>query len=163
MKDSNFIFLQSAYSDLFTLGQLAEGLISIDPNSSLTKSRLFAEKLTALIWSFEELEVTEEPQVYKINKLYDEKIVPEIIKDILHLIRKSGNRATHTGNSSKEEALFVLKKLFKLSTWFYETYENVRLSHITYSEPIGISTDNEIEELNKKLLSIIRKTTRTNF
>ena len=51
MKDSNFIFLQSAYSDLFTLGQLAEGLISIDPNSSLTKSRLFAEKLTALIWS----------------------------------------------------------------------------------------------------------------
>lgn len=154
MKDSNFIFLQSAYSDLFTLGQLAEGLISIDPNSSLTKSRLFAEKLTALIWSFEELEVTEEPQVYKINKLYDEKIVTEIIKDILHLIRKSGNRATHTGNSSKEEALFVLKKLFKLSTWFYETYENVRLSHITYSEPIGISTDNEIEELNKKLLSL---------
>lgn len=121
MKDSNFIFLQASYPDLFTLGKLVERLISIDPNSSLTKSRLFSEKLTTLIWSFEELEVTSEPQVYKINKLYDRGIIPEIIKDILHLIRKSGNRATHTGNSSKEEALFILKKLFKLSIWFYET------------------------------------------
>ena len=111
MKDSNFIFLQASYPDLFTLGKLVERLISIDPNSSLTKSRLFSEKLTTLIWSFEELEVTSEPQVYKINKLYDRGIIPEIIKDILHLIRKSGNRATHTGNSSKEEALFILKKL----------------------------------------------------
>lgn len=109
MKDSNFIFLQASYPDLFTLGKLVERLISIDPNSSLTKSRLFSEKLTTLIWSFEELEVTSEPQVYKINKLYDRGIIPEIIKDILHLIRKSGNRATHTGNSSKEEALFILK------------------------------------------------------
>ena len=107
MKDSNFIFLQASYPDLFTLGKLVERLISIDPNSSLTKSRLFSEKLTTLIWSFEELEVTSEPQVYKINKLYDRGIIPEIIKDILHLIRKSGNRATHTGNSSKEEALFI--------------------------------------------------------
>ena len=132
MKDSNFIFLQASYPDLFTLGKLAERLISIDPNSSLTKSRLFSEKLTTLIWSFEELEVTSEPQVYKINKLYDSGIIPEIIKDILHLIRKSGNRATHTGNSSKEEALFILKKLFKLSIWFYETYENTHYLMLIY-------------------------------
>ena len=70
MKNSNFSFLQAAYPDLFTLGVLAERLIAIDPNSSLTKSRLLAEKLTSLIWSFEELEVTSEAQVYKINKLY---------------------------------------------------------------------------------------------
>lgn len=49
MKDSNFIFLQASYPDLFTLGKLVERLISIDPNSSLTKSRLFSEKLTTLI------------------------------------------------------------------------------------------------------------------
>lgn len=151
MKDSNFIFLQASYPDLFTLGKLVERLISIDPNSSLTKSRLFSEKLTTLIWSFEELEVTSEPQVYKINKLYDRGIIPEIIKDILHLIRKSGNRATHTGNSSKEEALFILKKLFKLSIWFYETYENTQLPNVEYIEPRGISSENEINELNHKL------------
>lgn len=149
MKDSNFIFLQASYPDLFTLGKLVERLISIDPNSSLTKSRLFSEKLTTLIWSFEELEVTSEPQVYKINKLYDRGIIPEIIKDILHLIRKSGNRATHTGNSSKEEALFILKKLFKLSIWFYETYENTQLPNVEYIEPRGISSENEINEINE--------------
>ena len=87
----------------------------------------------------------------KINKLYDRGIIPEIIKDILHLIRKSGNRATHTGNSSKEEALFILKKLFKLSIWFYETYENTQLPNVEYIEPRGISSENEINELNHKL------------
>lgn len=151
MKNSNFSFLQAAYPDLFTLGVLAERLIAIDPNSSLTKSRLFAEKLTSLIWSFEELEVTSEAQVYKINKLYESGIIPEIIKDILHLIRKSGNRATHTGNSSREEALFILKKLFRLSIWFYETYENTRLSGVEYVDPTWTSTDDEIKELNHKL------------
>ena len=55
MKSSNFQFLQTTYSELFTLGSLAEKLISIDHNSSLTKSRLFAERLTALIWDFEGL------------------------------------------------------------------------------------------------------------
>lgn len=151
MKDSNFIFLQTTYPELHTLGQLAERLIAIDPNSSLTKSRLFAEKLTALIWDFERIEATDETQISKINKLYDEKIVPEIIKDILHLIRKSGNRATHTGNSSKDEALFVLRKLFKLSIWFYETYENAKLTNVVYQEPIGLSTSSDIDELNNKL------------
>lgn len=151
MKNSNFSFLQAAYPDLFTLGVLAERLIAIDPNSSLTKSRLFAEKLTSLIWSFEELEITSETQVYKINKLYDNGIIPEIIKDILHLIRKSGNRATHTGNSSREEALFILKKLFKLSIWFFETYENTMVSDVEYVEPTWTSTDDEIKELNHKL------------
>lgn len=151
MKDSNFIFLQTTYAELHTLGQLAERLIAIDPNSSLTKSRLFAEKLTALIWDFETIEATDEKQFYKINKLYDEKIVPEIIKDILHLIRKSGNHATHTGNSSKDEALFVLRKLFKLSIWFYETYENAKLTDVVYQEPIGLSTSSDIDELNNKL------------
>lgn len=151
MKNSNFSFLQAAYPDLFTLGVLAERLIAIDPNSSLTKSRLLAEKLTSLIWSFEELEVTSEAQVYKINKLYESGIIPEIIKDILHLIRKSGNRATHTGNSSREEALFILKKLFRLSIWFYETYENTRLSGVEYVDPTWTSTDDEIKGLNHKL------------
>lgn len=41
MKKSSFIFLQSGYPELFTLTELAEKLISIDPNSSLTKVRLF--------------------------------------------------------------------------------------------------------------------------
>ena len=154
MKDSNFIFLQSAYPELFTLGQLAEKLINVDPNSSLTKSRLFAEKITVLIWNFEELENTENIQIARINKLYSNGLIPEIIKDILHLIRKSGNKATHVGNSSKDEALFILKKLFRLSLWFYQTYENSDLSNIEFEELSGCVTENEIDSLNQELQSL---------
>ncbi len=154
MKNSNFTFLQSAYPDLFTLGELTERLLVIDPNSSLTKSRLFAEKLTVLIWNFEELNATNELQVHKIDKLYNEGIIPDIIQSLLHTIRKSGNRATHMGNSTKEEALFVLKKVFKLSKWFYVTYEDAQLPDIQFIEPTVISSDSEISELNKKLQSL---------
>lgn len=41
MKDSSFIFLQSDYPELYTLTELAEKLVGINPNSSLTKTRLF--------------------------------------------------------------------------------------------------------------------------
>lgn len=37
MKYSSFIFLQPDYPELYTLSELAEKLINIDPNSSLTK------------------------------------------------------------------------------------------------------------------------------
>lgn len=41
MKDSSFIFLQSDYLELYALTELAEKLVSIDLNSSLTKACLF--------------------------------------------------------------------------------------------------------------------------
>lgn len=47
--------------------------------------------------------------------------------------------------------IFILKKLFKLSIWFYETYENTQLPNVEYIEPRGISSENEINELNHKL------------
>lgn len=56
MKNSSFIFLQSDYPELFTLTELAEKLVSIDPNSSLTKIRLFVEKLVLLMGEFERYE-----------------------------------------------------------------------------------------------------------
>ena len=56
MKNSSFIFLQPEYPELFTLTELAEKLVSIDPNSSLTKTRLFVEKLVLLMGEFERYE-----------------------------------------------------------------------------------------------------------
>lgn len=41
MKDSSLLFLQPDSPELSTLTELAEKLVSIDPNSSLTKARLF--------------------------------------------------------------------------------------------------------------------------
>lgn len=148
---SCFNFLKDTYPELYTISELSEKLVDIDPSSSLTKSRLLAEKIVKLIWEFEELESTESIQTQRIDRLYQQNIITEIIRDILHTIRRSGNRATHEGGSTKEESLFILKKAFKLVKWFYETYENTNLGDITYLKPENYDK-NEINELNKKLI-----------
>ncbi|HET8886911.1 MAG TPA: DUF4145 domain-containing protein, partial [Salinimicrobium sp.] len=133
--NSKFSFLQFSYTELFKISELAEKLIHIDPSSSLAKSRLFSEKMAFLIWEFEGLEPFEGNQVERINQLFYRNFIPEVIKDLLHTIRKSGNRATHLGDSSEKEAFFILKKCFQLAKWFYETYENNYLAVEEYSLP----------------------------
>ena len=113
--DSKFSFLKGNYPELFTISELSERLLEIDSNSSLAKSRLFSEKITILIWEFENLEDFNGNLAERINQLYYKNCIPEIVKDILHTIRKSGNKAAHDGNSNKQEALFVLKKCFSLA------------------------------------------------
>lgn len=132
---SKFSFLQIAYPELFKISELAEKLIDVDPSSALAKSRLFSEKMTGLIWDFENLETAEGTQIDRINQLFYRNVIPEQVKDVLHTIRKSGNKATHQGNSSRQEALFILKKSYQLARWFYETYENDYLEPEEYVLP----------------------------
>jgi type I restriction enzyme R subunit len=132
---SKFLFLKSNYPELFTISELSEQLIHIDPSSSLAKSRLFSEKLTFLIWQFEELGFFEGNQVERINQLFYKNCIPDAVKDVLHTIRKSGNKASHDGTGSYSEALFVLKKCFQLARWFYETYEKDYLEVGDYELP----------------------------
>ncbi|GHA47584.1 type I restriction-modification system deoxyribonuclease [Salinimicrobium marinum] len=153
---SKFSFLKSSYPELFKVSELSERLIHIDASSSLAKSRLFSEKLTALIWEFENLGGFEGTQVERINQLFYRNYIPEIIKDLLHIIRKSGNKATHDGNSSEREALFILKKSFQLARWFYETYENDYLEPEDYFLPAN-EEQKSVERLEEELATLSQK------
>lgn len=122
MNASSFSFLKESYLELFTLCELAEKLVSLDPNSSLTKTRLFVEKLTLLMGKFERYEFgpRDTPSI-RINKLYAAHIFPDSVKSLMDTIRVSGNNATHNGDRTEKEAKYILKKLFRLAKWFYET------------------------------------------
>lgn len=96
---SSFSFLQKDYSELFTICEIAEELIYIDPSSTLSKTRLFSEKLSKLIWDFEQMGDLQVMQVDRINQLYYKNVLPEIVKGILHTIRTSGNKASHLAQS----------------------------------------------------------------
>lgn len=165
---TNFTFLKDTYPELFTISELSELLIEIDPSSSLGKSRLLSEKITLLIWDFERQEEFSGTQVDRINQLFYKSYIPEIIKDILHTIRKSGNRATHDGSSSYDEALFILKKSFSLSKWFYETYENDYLGAIEYSltskqdESVVKLLQQQLEDLSNQVLDYQDKIEKLN-
>lgn len=155
---SKFIFLQKNYPELFTICKLSEELYFIDASSSLAKMRLFSEKLAQLIWKFEELNHFNGTQVDRIEQLFFRNCIPDIIKDIFHTIRKSGNKASHDGTSTQAEALFILKKCFQLASWFYETYENDYLENKEYQLPV-IHKDSEVELLNIQLEKLSKEVT----
>ncbi len=146
---SSFSFLKSDYPELFAVCEIAEKLIYIDPSSTLSKARLFSEKTSTIIWEFEKMGELHGTQVDRINQLYYKNAIPEIVKGLLHTIRKSGNKASHDGTGSKAEAQFILKKCFQLAKWFFETYNNDYIELTAYTLPE--QSDNNIEELTRQL------------
>ncbi|MDG1698115.1 MAG: DEAD/DEAH box helicase family protein, partial [Polaribacter sp.] len=124
MVSSNFTFLEKEYPALCRLGILAEKNIYEDPSTTLTKLRIFSEQITLMLGNFEGFHDFEESSQFERLKALDHSsIVPREIKDILHKLRKSGNKGSHTGEASGAEARFMLRQAFFLSVWFYELYE----------------------------------------
>lgn len=150
---SSFNFLNELYPALFSQARLAESLYHIDASSSITKSRLFGEKLIKLIADLETENILGKTQIESIQLLNNKNILPDVVSEIFHIIRKSGNNATHLGESTKQEALSVLKKLFFLSRWFFETYENDYVEDKNYKLPPEQSKV-ETEKLNEKLVQL---------
>lgn len=132
---SQFQFLRQNYPKLYVIAELSEQLIYIDPSSSLSKTRLLGEKMSQLIWEFEQMGDFQGSQLDRLKKLAYANILPEVVEGIFHTIRKSGNQASHTGGGTFEQAKSILKKAFKLSQWFYETYENDWLEKTAYQLP----------------------------
>ena len=153
---SNFSFLKNNYPELFLISELSEKLYYVDPSSSLAKLRLFSEKMTILIWKFEDLGIFDGNQVDRINQLYYKNSIPEVVKDLLHTVRKSGNKASHDGSGTNTEALFILKKCYQLARWFYETYENDFLEKDAYALPEN-NEKNTLDDLNAKLEKLSRE------
>ena len=147
---SKFSFLQVKYPELFTISELSEKLYHVDPSSSLAKCRLFSEKMAILIWQFEDLGFFDGNQVERINQLFYKNYIPDVVKDLFHTVRKSGNKASHDGTGTSSEALFVLKKCLQLAKWFFETYENDFLEIGEYVLPEN-DQKNTIDALNLEL------------
>ena len=147
---SKFSFLQIKYPELFTISELSEQVYHVDPSSSLAKSRLFSEKMSLLIRQFEDLGFFDGNQVERINQLFYKNYIPDVIKNLLHTIRKSGNKASHDGTGTNSEALFVLKKCYQLAKWFFETYENDFLETEEYELPEN-DHKNTVDTLNAEL------------
>jgi len=150
---SSFNFLCESYPSLYNQARLAESLYYVDASSCISKARLFGEKLIKLIADLEVENLNGRNQVESIQFLQNRNIFPDAIGSIFHTIRKSGNNASHNGESTKQEALFILKKLFILSRWFYETYENDYIEIKDYELPQEQSKV-ETEKSNEKLAEL---------
>ncbi|MBV2128641.1 type I restriction-modification system endonuclease [Arsukibacterium indicum] len=120
---SNFTFL-SEYEPLFLqLAQSAERAFSADPNTTLIKLRQFAEAIAQEVAArsgvaFDE-QTTQADLLYKLNR---ELGFDPSVRELFHILRIEGNKATHQFKTQHKEALDGLKVARALAVWFHQAF-----------------------------------------
>lgn len=158
MKDrsSNFSHLSPLSSELAKIGYRAEQYLKDDPNTSLLKSRQFAELLTqetAARLGRYKLDVPQ-TQSQLIQLLSRDSILTAEIQNALHAVRKMGNEANHQFADDLRGALQALKINNQLGLWFQRTFGDPRTKaggFIIPETPQTIPEDvqQELENLRK--------------
>lgn len=136
---SKFQILEPEYPQLFKICEISEKLFYVDHNSTVSKLRLFAEKVIELIYRLEKTEFSSSSMVERIKELSNKNYLPKGVKDLLHKIRKDGNRAVHKGDLTSKHALILLSGCYRLAIWFIETYENSFVEDSEYALPDSIN------------------------
>ncbi len=163
---SNFEFLHCYWPALAEIGEAAEKYLYSDPNASIFKMGLFAERLVLEIFAFEKIN---EPQIdnthaNRIRILKRSGLLPRDIDDTLYLLRKTRNSAVHAGADSEEEAKVLLSMMHNLAVWFMKTYGNWNFIAPSFVMPDNVPSPNfeelfaeqekKIAELSKQLEAV---------
>ncbi len=118
MAVGNFAHLAEFDPALAALGRFSERYFFEDPNTSLLKTRQFAERFTLIIGETlgVDLERTETFSEM-LRVLQVDRAAPHEILDILHRLRKTGNRAAHDLHGERREAFDAIKLCHQLGVW----------------------------------------------
>ncbi|MEZ9368452.1 DEAD/DEAH box helicase family protein [Shewanella sp. 10N.286.51.B2] len=125
MKQSmNFEHIRQQWPELHKLGAFAEEYAITDPQSSLVKLRCFAEKVVGFLYKELRLPVFPNSNIYdKLTADDFTSVVPRLITDKLHAIRKSGNQAAHEGKVDQQQAIWILKESYFIASYLFMAYD----------------------------------------
>ena len=152
---SNFSFLESDYPYLAELGETAEQLVYYDVDSSNTKMRILAEKITEIILKIENLDdYLNYRQIDRLDIIERKGIIPDSIQSIFHVLRKMGNKSAHEyRKSSTKLGMQIIQLGFYLACWFMEVYVSYDFKKPKFHQPDDINQvkENRIKELELQL------------
>ena len=124
MSSLNFDHLKNLSEELYRLGVLAERFFGEDANTSLIKSRQFAEymlkEIAALSGAYDPNKRENASDL--IRRLTARQLLPREVADVFHAVRKHGNAAAHDFASSPGDALSALKLCRSLGIWYRRTF-----------------------------------------
>ena len=123
MKKSNFEFLKGVNDFLYKIALAAEKNYPDDPNTTMSKLRIFGESVAKHIGKALQFESTEK-QVDLIRELAKVPSIDDSIINVLHSLRKIGNRAVHEYHNDLDDAAMSLRLAFRLSIWYYRLIKN---------------------------------------
>ncbi|MBQ3795027.1 MAG: type I restriction-modification system endonuclease [Butyrivibrio sp.] len=159
---SNFSFLESRWTDLSKLGTLAEKYVFSDPNSSILKQGMCAERLVQYMLAYDGIPEPDYDNTHanRIKLLKKNELLPKEINNTLYILRKDRNDASHNAMDEQKKALSNLPLLYDLCVWFMQTYGDYNYEPDGFKPPSDITIDlsslekenKELEEQNQKLL-----------
>ena len=149
---SNFDFLNKDFPVLANFGRLAERYCFSDPNSCLIKVGMIGETIVNLMFTYDGVALPcDNTAATRINALMREGLLTAELCDILHILRKARNKATHENYGSEEEGKNLLQMAHSLCEWFMQTYGDWNYQNQSFIMPTKITAlQAEDKEKEKK-------------
>jgi type I restriction enzyme R subunit len=151
-QSSNFNFLAEHDSLLVELAQAAERVFSSDPNTTLIKLRQLGEALAQHLASIVGVEFSEQTSqadlLYHLNR---ELRLDANVREMFHILRIQGNKATHQFRTNHKEAIDGLRVARNLAVWFHQSFgkQGINFKTGAFSPPIDPSA--ELRELQAQI------------
>lgn len=152
--DYYYQFLRDISVELASLARELEYSVFTSPRMMLTNARTFVEDIVHRVLATEKIsDVGCSTLMDRIQLLESQGIVPQEILDAIHLVRKSGNNASHNTRVFRySEALHSWEALYVLVRWYMEVYEALSFEMPSYQEPeIDLANNYGLEELELRL------------
>jgi type I restriction enzyme R subunit len=122
-KSGNFSFLSEHDSLFVELAESAERAFASDPNTTLIKLRQLGEALAQHLAALSGIEFDEQTSqselLYRLNR--ELRLEPQI-KELFHILRIEGNKATHQFRTQHKEAMDGLRVARALAIWFHRSF-----------------------------------------
>jgi type I restriction enzyme R subunit len=156
----NFEFLRPHVELLADLGGFAEKYAHGDPQSAAVKLRSFTEELVEQFYERHKL-----PRPYDahlVDLLADHSFTsaaPSVIQNLLHALRKTGNKGAHGDLIATETVLRRLEDALQVARWFFVSVlgQDVALTPQVFREPPPESTKTLFKKKNKQLQQELAK------
>lgn len=131
LRSKNFEFLRASHPELAGFGGFAEHYAFNDPQGSLSKLRMFAERAVEFIYAMFSLP---KPFQANLNDLLNEAAfrdrVPAVVQAKFHSLRMHGNKAIHANQGNIHTALAMLREAHDLGRWLYVTFDGGQTASI---------------------------------
>ena len=121
---SNFKFLQQEWLSLYTTMKTAEQRVFIEPVSTASYCRLVLEECMYLIYDLEHIEKPFNTELINLmNEETVKSIIPNQLREGLHIVRKTGNNAAHYGQRiTNKDASISIRYIYDFLKWFAQNY-----------------------------------------
>ena len=170
MKRDIFEYLEKDYKELYSLSKDIDRLVFTAPHSVILKARVFIECLTKEIAKIEKMDkLNTYTLADRIKELTYADLIDKETNRYFYQIRVIGNQAAH--EEVEDElvlALKVHKYIYKIVSWFIETYIDFNFEAPLYKNPLPMNEKKEdkiessfLQKLMGKVDDLIKSTNHT--